>query len=344
MWLHEPASPESLRAFSAFVRTNVQEHSNTSASLSPGDVLAFGAHQLRHGLSGRTIVDAVRQLTDERRGRRGRWARASVLDRFQWDLFRWYWNRESPAFATFFSNSTAHYQHVFWRNLEPDKFLNQPTEDDQRRFGGAILHGYQQMDRIVGEALDLIEGTDTVLMLCTGLSQQPYLQAEDTGGKFIHRPHRFDDVIDALAIQDVQQVAPVMAEQFHLFFDDAAQADAAAEQLRAATVDGRPAFTVRVVDNDVFTGCSIHDPVAPGAMLRGEAGSAPFESLFYRSEAPKSGFHHPDGMWWTRTGSGVALAEPVPLRSVAPTILRLIGVRVPDSMLAPPVGAMLAAV
>ncbi|MDE0802709.1 MAG: hypothetical protein OSA99_05220 [Acidimicrobiales bacterium] len=330
--------PSSLRTYADFVRQNVQEHSNDSARMGLRQVASFAVHQIRHGLSRRTVRAVVTQLVAERRGRRGAWARASVLDRFQWDVFRWYWRHDKPRFASFFSNSTAHYQHVYWRNLEPDAFLHQPTAEQQRAYGDAILHGYRQMDVIIGEAFDLVEGTDTTLMLCTALSQQPYLQAEATGGKFVYRPNRFDTVIDALGIRMVEQVAPVMAEQFHLLFADEAAADAAATLLRGAAVDGRPAFAVRVVGTDVFTGCCIHDEVAPNAMLVGVGGAeTPFHSLFYRSESAKSGYHHPDGIWWTRTGQRRDIAERVSLRSVAPTVLGLLDLEIPSSMTAAPV-------
>lgn len=326
-------SPASLRAFSDFVRANVQEHSNTAARLTPMSVAAFGWHLARHGLTSVTVRRAVGQLVAERRGRRGRWARASVLDRFQWDLFRWYWRRQRPTFATFFSNSTAHYQHVYWRNLEPDQFVRQPTDDEQRQYGQAVLHGYREMDGIVGEAMAMADEFGTTLILCTGLSQQPYLQAEESGGKYIYRPHRFIDVTRALGIRDIRQIAPVMAEQFHLFFEDETGASAASDSLRSATVDDRPAFTVRVEGNDVFAGCAIHDVLPADASIRTGTGEVlPFEQFFYRSESPKSGFHHPDGMLWIRTGVHREIEDRVPLVSVAPTILEMLGLEAPDSM------------
>lgn len=329
--------PEDLRAFSDFVRANVQEHSNSSADvLTPRALSRFGWFLSRRGLRASTVRDAVKQLLDERRGERGAWARASVLDRLQWDLFRWRWEKDHPQFATFFSNSTAHYQHVFWRNLEPERFVHAPGEEEQKRHGGAIRFGYEQMDRLVGEALDLADRSDATLVLCTALSQQPYLEAEQAGGKYIHRPHSFDAVLDALGICDVQQVAPVMAEQFHLFFADESSARAAKVRVDEAVVDGVPAFTTRLVGSDLFVGCSIHEPLSSDAQLVSSAGEVRFQDLFYRSDTAKSGFHHPDGMWWIRTGRHRELSNTVSLRSVAPTLLGLMDVPVPESMTAAP--------
>lgn len=330
--------PSAFRAFSDFVRTGVQEHSNSAVRPSVRDAARFVRFLMTHGLSRATLRLVADQLVAERRGTRGQWARASLLDRFQWDLFRWQWDRQRPAFATFFSNSTAHYQHLYWRNLEPERFVHQPTVEEQDQFEDAVLHGYRQMDRIVGEATELADRDGATLMFCTGLSQQPYLNAEDQGGKFIYRPHRVADVIAALEIDGLRQVAPVMAEQFHLLFDDHATASAAAERLRAAHVNDEPAFSVRVVGNDVFTGCCIHHSVDDGARLSvGLVEAARFTDLFYRSDLPKSGFHHPDGMWWTRTGDHRTIPTPVSLRSIAPTVLAMLDLPIPETMASQPV-------
>jgi hypothetical protein len=334
----ERSSPADLEAFATFVRANVQEHSNASATLSPASVARFGWHQLRHGLDPATVRQTLGQLVSERRGRRGRWARASVLDRLQWDVFAWYWRRENPTFATFFSNSTAHYQHVYWRNFEPDAFDVKPDDHDQQLYGEAVRYGYRQMDGLVGEAMELADERGSTLVLCTALSQQPYVQADAAGGKFFYRPHAFAEVVGALRLEGVRQIAPVMSEQFHVYFADDAAAVAAAGLLGGCTVDGQPAFTTRVAGTDVFTGCSIHQELPPDAELRTPDGRVlRFADLFYRSDTTKSGYHHPDGMWWVRTGMHRQLDDPVSLRAVAPTILELLDIAAPPTMECPPV-------
>jgi hypothetical protein len=334
----EPPSPTDLEAFAGFVRANVQEHSNASVTLSPASVARFAWHQVRHGLSPATVRDAVGQLLSERRGRRGRWARASVLDRFQWDVFAWYWRRDKPAFGTFFSNSTAHYQHVYWRNFDPEVFDAKPADVEQRLYGDAVRHGYRQMDALVADAMALADETGSTLVLCTALSQQPFVQADASGGKFVYRPHDFGALVATLGLRDVDQIAPVMSEQFHLYFRDDAAAAAAATTLGDCTVEGDPAFATRVVGTDVFTGCSIHHLLAPHAVLRTPDGREHrFADLFYRSDTTKSGYHHPDGMWWVRTGHHRVIDQPVSLRAVAPTILDLLGLEAPPTMACPAV-------
>ena len=118
-----------------------------------------------------------------------RWKRAVILDRLQFDLFRWHWKRARPDFSTLFLNSTAHYQHLYWRNMEPEHFKIKPEPGEQAVYEEAILYGYEQMDRLCGQLMDLA-GDDTTLVLLTALSQQPSLKYEDIGGKNIYRPAR----------------------------------------------------------------------------------------------------------------------------------------------------------
>lgn len=338
-WNPKPAPrPASLAHFNDFVRANVQEHTNAAARLSAGSAARFGWFMVRHGLSWTTISVAARQLIGERRSGPGRWARASVLDRMQWDLFRWRLRHDRPVFATFFSNSTAHYQHLYWRNLEPDIFLVSPTDEEQAHYRDAVLHGYRAMDALVAEALDLSDELGSTLMLCTALSQQPYVHADEVGGKHLYRPHDFTRLLDTLGVHDSCEIAPVMAEQFRAFFDSETGARFAAEQLSKATVSGQPVLSAQVEGNAIFVGCTRNDVVPEDALIRDARGAEhPFFDLFYRFETAKSGYHHPDGMWWTRTGSHRELDEKVSLRSVAPTILRLLGVEPPGAMKAAPI-------
>jgi hypothetical protein len=207
-----------------------------------------------HGLSTPTIRAIVQQLIRERRGK-SRWKRAVLLDKLQWDVFRHYYEKLRPALATYFLNSTAHLQHMYWRNMDPEAFRIQPTAAEQAEYGNAILYGYQEMDDILGRFLQLADER-TTLVLCTALSQQPCLIHEDKG--------------------------------------------------------------------------------VPGAsvLTSASARSAPFFDLFYQAEGVKSGMHNGDGVLWIRSPARTHhVAEgKVPLRSVAPTILTMLGLAPPSVM------------
>ncbi|MGH3117600.1 MAG: hypothetical protein ACRDQ2_10935, partial [Gaiellales bacterium] len=278
----------------------------------------------------------VGQLLGERTGRTERWRRAVVLDQFQWDVFRWYHKRMKPSFSSFFSNSTAHLQHLYWRDMDPATFGLGPEPGS--RYADAILHGYQAMDALVERVLTWA-GEDVTVVFCTALSQQPNVMKDLGDYDGFHRPVDLDRFAAALGISGVRSSAPVMAQQFHLFFADEASAATGLEVLAGASVEGRSAFTVRRDGAGVFGGCRLFQPQPPDAALDvpATAKSVPLDEVLYWVEAPRSGAHHPDGMLWIRTGDGgEAKPERVPLTSVAPTLLALLGVPRPSTMRAEP--------
>ena len=173
----EPYPKEEFHDFFDYIRRNVQEHSRDKMPVSKADQLRFLAFMLSNGLSLKTIQATIKQLMSEKGGK-FRWKRATILDRLQWDVFAHYWKAKRPDFATYFINSTAHFQHMYWRNMEPNKFRLKPTEEDQNEYKDAVELGYTAMDGIIGDCLRLA-GPDTVVVLATALSQQPCLTYED---------------------------------------------------------------------------------------------------------------------------------------------------------------------
>jgi len=328
--------PDELLPYFRFVQRNVQEHTNDHVPLAPTEHARFVAFMVRHGLSARTVGSIAQQLMRERLAGK-RWKRAVLLDQLQWDVFRYYYRKLRPAFATFFLNSTAHLQHKYWRHMEPEHFTIVPSPAEQAEYESAILFGYQQMDKLLGEFMALA-GRSTTLILCTALSQQPCLTYEDQGGKTFYRPRDFTDVLNVAGVGAACRVAPVMSEQFQLLFENAQDAQQAESQLRALRVDDTPAMLVSRDGTALFSGCKIFRPVAPQAVLRAGSGrTAPFFEIFYQSDGLKSGMHHPDGFLWIRTPQHEhrVSSEKVPLRSVAPTVLEMFGVPRPTYMTAP---------
>lgn len=328
---HVPPRPAELLPYFDFVRRHVLEYTNDQVPVTNAERARFVAFMARHGLSAATAWAIVRQLAGERLDPRSRWRRAVLLDRLQFDLFRWHWRRERPAFSTFFLNSTAHFQHFYWRNLEPGLFRVRPTEQEQRALGDAVLFGYRQMDRLVGECLALA-GDDTALVLCTALSQQPCLGYEESGGKVIYRPRDFERLLAFAGVTAPHRIAPVMAEEFHVYLDSAEDAVQVERQLSALRVGGVPALVVRRDGAGLFCGCKIHAAVEGGAVVATPGGaSAPFLQLFYQVEGVKSGMHHPDGMLWIRAPdrAHVVHEEPLPLTEVFPALLALLGLPAP---------------
>jgi len=326
--------PTELEPFFRFVRHNVMEHTNEERRLGPADVLAFLRFMAGHGLSPGTAWAIARQLLHERSGR-GSWKRVAILDRLQFDVFRWYHRQLQPQFSTFFLNSVAHLQHTHWRNLEPEKFAVKPTPEEQAEYEEAVLFGYRENDRMVGRFLDLA-GEDTTLVFLTALSQQPDLNWEDTGGKHFHRPRDFAELSAFAGITAPHRCSPVMSEEFWLEFDDEADAADGEAALSALRVGAEPAFRVHRKGSDVYAGCGIFGALDGEAVLEnpGTGAARRFSDLLYQADSLKSGVHHPDGLLWIRRPDRrhVSHEGKVPLTSVAPTVLSLLGIDAPDTM------------
>lgn len=330
--------PSSLMPFFRFVQKQVMGHTQNQTGLSAADYAAFLRFMVTHGLSFSTAAAVVMQLLSEPFGER-RWKRAALLDRLQFDVFRWYYRRIRPHFASFFANSTAHYQHFYWREMQPELFKVKPTEQKRAAYERAILYGYQKMDELVARFLKLVE-PDTIVVFATALSQQPCLIYEDQGGKVMYRPRTFEKLMCFAQVTEPHTVAPVMAEVFNVHLESETDAARVEEKLRTLRVAGQPAMHVQRKGTVLNAKCQVHTSLPADTVLsrEGDAQTVPFFELFYQMEDLKSGMHHPDGMLWIRLPEkrSAVHESKVPLASVAPTILRLLSLPCPPHMTAPP--------
>jgi len=326
--------PVSLRPFFEFVRHQVLDHTNPDARFRRDDYLAFTSFMVRRGLSFKTCAAVAGQLAHEKISSVDvRWKRATLLDALQMDLFRSLYQEMSPAFATFFSNSTAHYQHLYWRNFDPAPFKVKPTAAEQAAHGDAIRYGYENHDKLIRDVVDLA-GKDAVILLCTALSQQPCTRFDDDGGKNLYRPRDFDAFVRACGVSGSSGTAPVMAEQFQVLFPTAEAARKAAAQLDSAQYRGRKLLLVERKQKELLAGCILHDTFDTSGEVEGNGFHFPFEKLLYRMEGIKSGMHHPHGIFWIRLPEQEHRVVPgtVPLSRIAPTVLSLYGIPKPFHM------------
>lgn len=324
-------NPPELAPYFSFVRQQVLEHTNDRIPLSRRDYLEFLTFMASHGLSMRTGKAVLGQLLAER-WRDCKWQRVVLLDQFQFDVFFHYYRRFKPVFSTFFLNSTAHYQHAYWDSMEPEAFSAPADSDKTDGHKDTILFGYKQMDRLIGEFLRLVEPT-TTLILCTALSQQPWTGHKQQGGGVFYRPKDIRKFAQLAGISGEYSVAPVMSEQFHLEFGEAADAMEAERVLNAVALDGTTLMWIQRTGARIFAGCKVHAELSQSATLVVAGRNIPFFDVFYKVPTAKSGMHHPDGMLWFRLADKQhAKGGRVPLTSVAPTLLSLFGVRPPAHM------------
>jgi hypothetical protein len=136
-----------LTPFYRFIQKTVQDHTSGEEQLTRAEYAAFLRFMVTHGLSLSTVMAIAGQLASELRRRYG-WRRVAILDRIQWDVFRYYYRRVRPHFATFFLNSTAHLQHKFWRNMDPEPFKIRPSAGEQDS-GGKTFYRARNIDEVL---------------------------------------------------------------------------------------------------------------------------------------------------------------------------------------------------
>ena len=322
------AHPDWLQPFCRTVARQVQD-SSRDRGLSQKEMAAFGWFLLRHGLTPSTAMAVVRQLIAERRDPGLRWRRACLLDRLQYDVFRSLNRRLDVRFATFFCNSTAHFQHYYWRNLEPEHFDVPPPESDHPSLKHAIPFGYRAMDLLLGRFM--ADYPDAILILCTALSQQTW---SDTT-KCTFRPRQFDTFLEFARVRvDGTSIKPVMAEQFHVECFSPEQAEQAESRFRDLFVEEEPLMTVRREGSSLFAGCRVTDTAVLDrpVLRRSDGARRPFGELFNMVHSMRSGRHHPDGVLWIRNGHHRLVKDKIPLTAIAPTILTHFGVHSPTYM------------
>lgn len=315
------AYPASLQPFYETVSWAVQESSRNGLP-GAGQLARFAAFLARSGLRPATVLAAVRQLVDERRVGGVAWRRASVLDDLSYDVFRTLNRRHGVRFATFFSNSTAHYQHYYWRDMEPELF----DEVGDGAHADAVLHGYQRMDALLGRIM--ADEPDSLLVLATALSQEPWAES----AKRTFRPRDFDALFAFAGIGGAV-AKPMMAEQFVVELASPEAAADARQKLHALTIDGTRAINADLDGHRLQVGCR-SDVGREGATLAGGAAGAEtaFDELFYPIHTTRSGRHSRDGALWFRTGSHRVVEGRVALTDIAPTILDHFGVATPEHM------------
>ncbi len=328
----ERAYPEDLRAFHDFVSYSVREYSNTDAQLGSAIYANFLKFMLRHGLGVSTVAAIAKQLTAERiADRRLSWKRVAIQDQLQFDVFAHYQKTLKPRFATYFSNSTAHLQHAYWRNMEPESFEVSPPEGDQLIYGDAILFGYRKMDTLLGRFMHLASEGTTVIF-ATGLSQQPFLKSEGIGGQKFYRPKNMEATLDSWDIAYVE-VQSTMTHQFQIRCANAEDTGEARRILASVTCDGKSVFGFdKSEDDSIYIGCPLHESIDAKSQIvvKGRNLTTGFYDHFYMIDATKSGFHHPDGALWIQTGTHRTHGDKVSVLDFFPTLLDHFDVALPE--------------
>jgi predicted AlkP superfamily phosphohydrolase/phosphomutase len=268
------------------------------------------------------------------------WEKVSMQPLINFDFFQKLWKRHQPHFATFHTNHVAHYQHRFWRSADPAPFLVPPSAREVSDFGGAIRFGYQVADELLGRVMAMVDD-DTVVLVASGLSQQPYVTDEFPDGRSVLRIRDIDQVVDLLGAAGHCRAYAVMATQWNLDFDDAQSLQAASRAIAGATVGAQAheLFAHTIVGNTISINIrqKLPRPIDGDAdcVFPATGRSVKMRELCAEQDATtKQGYHDRPGVLIV-AGPGIAAGLDIGECStldLAPTMLSVLGIEAPGYM------------
>jgi hypothetical protein len=327
----EQAYPPEIEKARRFISHNVQQYTNSEAAQKWRTAAEFVTFMASHGLRPTTTSAILQQIASEyyKKGAT-RWRRAALLDKMQFDLFKYYYRHLRPDFSSFFVNSTAHLQHAYWRHMEPELFAVRPTAEEVALYKNAIFYGYQEMDWLLGQFLTLSEA-GTRLILATGFSQQPWPHDDEFFGEGVcyYKPRDPHVLLSNVGIYP-NKLLPLMTPRYIAHFDDATAVEAAKEKLATITFKGQQLIGVTSSEPETLVfGNKIRYQVPNGSRVevKDTARSVDFYDWFYKVEEMRSTEHHPDGYLWVRNGKHRRHQDKVSILDILPTVLGMYGLQ-----------------
>src|SRR6185503_2234641 len=240
--------------------------------------------------------------------------------------------------ASFHTNHVAHYMHTYWKAMQPDVFPQETTAEEKENYGGAIEYGYRSADELLKRMMGLLDD-QTVMVVASSMGQKPFVTSLKKG-KRIGQLRSLARLIDILGAQGRVRPLSTMSDQFNLYPDSSATRELLCDRLQAAYIDSPacPMFYVTDVADSITVTLRHYDETSADSICvfphRETDQSYRFEDLVYATGMVKSGCHDPVGtlmLYGPGISRGLCVSESTNL-NIAPTLLTLVGLPVPDEM------------
>jgi Type I phosphodiesterase / nucleotide pyrophosphatase len=333
--------PPELQPIQDLNLTATRAHTPVAGDQSKGSLVSRAWQLFKLGLKPSTAAKAASFLVRSKVQKHRYWEKVSLQPVINFDFFSKLYRRYHPDLATFHSNHVAHYMHRYWRAADSTPFHVKASEEEVRRYGSAIEYGYRVADTLLKKIWQLADD-NTVVILASGLGQQPYVVKEFKEGREIVRIRDINQILELCGVNGHCTPLSMMAPQWNLKIPDA-QKRAQAERVLTTAWYRDPQTRLFAFETVGDTICfnvfqkNLRPLDLNAECVIPEAGNKRFtlgELCVVQDPTPKEGYHDPVGMTIIR-GAGVrkgARLNECTNLDFAPTILHLLGLPIPAHM------------
>ena len=215
-----------------------------------------------------------------------KWFQSIFLDLLLFDFSKKFL-KNNYNFVTLFLNGGAHIQHHYLFNSKLSKnnknkswYLNEKYDP--------VKDIYRYYDRILGQALNLINKTNTRLIILTALSQD--LVEEDI---IYYRLKKHEAFFNKFNI-NFNRIDTLMSRDFKIFFDSIESLKKCEQDLNKVSINNKKIFSTKIYENFIFVQLIYKYEINEGTIINFE--SKDLLALdFFDLVAVKNGMHNPKG-------------------------------------------------
>ncbi len=332
--------PSDFEAFQAFSLGATQASGrNVDSGIDANRAIRAVLSLPRLGLRPSTVARIVRQLLSERRTPERVVRRRVIQTELNYDLFRKALKQEQPDLSLFFSNHVAAAMHRYWAAAYPNDFDGADVDADWvDAYGGEIDHAMDSIDAILDDLLTFCdENRQFDLMVLSSMGQAPTRLKRVTHELGVVDPNLL--MASLGAPQDSWRWTNAMAPNFNVFVDEP-YLETVIERLDDMLIDDEPIDYRRAPNGFVsmdFGQQNLHHPKVTLDGVTASAGTFGLQNVEIQDLSMKCADHIPQGSWFTRSpdsGPDASRSE-VSSCAVAPTVLRALGLPLPEYMREP---------